>query len=65
MLLRPTAMYVDRARCTECGMCLEIKPGILDAPELFGIDDESLEAMAACPTGAIRWSEGVSSNEAT
>jgi uncharacterized protein (DUF2249 family)/ferredoxin len=58
-LLRPKAMYVDKTRCIECGLCLEITPGILDGPVLFGIDDASLEAMAACPTGAIRWSEGV------
>jgi len=60
VLHRPTAMYVDKGRCIECGVCLEIKPGLLDGPTLFGIDDESLEAMAACPTGAIRWSEGES-----
>jgi len=58
MLLRPTAMYVDKARCIECGVCVEIIPGILEGPEPFGVDEASLEAMAACPTGAIRWSEG-------
>jgi len=56
--LRPTAMRVDPEACIECGICEEIAPGIGAAPEHVPVTRQTLEAMAACPTGALRWSEG-------
>lgn len=57
-LLRPEAMWVDPDACIECGICEEIAPGIRDEAPLIAVTPSSLEAMSACPTGAIRWSEG-------
>lgn len=69
MLRRPTEVYVDYQRCIGCGICEQIVPGILAAPEpvnetlgkplvrSFPVTDLLLDAMAACPTAAIRWRE--------
>ncbi len=51
-------MRVDPGACIECGICEEIAPGVKQRPELIEVDRHALEAMAACPTGAIRWAEG-------
>lgn len=58
MLLRPDEMYVDMDACIECGICDEIAPGIRDDVEHVPATSLAIEAMANCPTGAIRWAEG-------
>lgn len=63
--LRPNHMRVEIDACIECGLCEEISPGIRDCEELIPVNRSTLEAMASCPTGAIRWSEGELSDEAS
>lgn len=58
MALRPSEMYVDPAACIECGICDEIAPGIRDSLEHVPVSSLTIEAMANCPTGAIKWAEG-------
>lgn len=55
--LRPPAMWVDALVCIECGICEELSPGIRASENRIEATPGSLEAMAACPTGAIRWLE--------
>lgn len=50
-------MYIDRERCIECGLCDAFSPGMSERHDLIAITDSTLEAMAACPVGAIRWDE--------
>jgi ferredoxin len=56
-LRRPPAMRVDTAACVRCGLCDAILPGVLAHPERIATSPAALEAMAACPTGAIVWLE--------
>lgn len=56
--LRPEAMWVDPDTCIECGICEEVAPGIRVTSLHIPVSAQSLEAMSACPTGAIRWLEG-------
>lgn len=56
-LRRPVAMTLDREVCIECGACDEFVPGLLEGPGRIAITQASLEAMAACPVGAIHWLE--------
>jgi len=65
MLRRPSHVYIDGERCIECGVCEQILPGILDAGPSVLASELVMDAMAACPTAAIRWSEGVEDDEAT
>lgn len=51
-------MWVDPQTCIECGICEEVAPGIRTQPLRVAVTSENLEAMSACPTGAIRWLEG-------
>jgi ferredoxin len=51
-------MHVDPEVCIECGICEEVAPGIRETPGRVPVTRQTLEAMAACPTGALRWSEG-------
>ncbi len=51
-------MYVDMAVCIECGICDEIAPGIRDDVGHVPAMSLTLDAMASCPTGAIKWAEG-------
>ncbi len=51
-------MWVDPETCIECGICEEVAPGITRGPLAVPVTSASLEAMAVCPTGAIRWLEG-------
>lgn len=72
-LARPQSVYIDGQRCIRCGVCEQIVPGLLSLgggagavsgalsgplPANLQVDDELLDAMSACPTAAIRWSEG-------
>ena len=64
MLRRPSHVYIDGQRCIECGVCEQISPGILGAASTVAVSESVLDAMAACPTAAIRWSEGEEPDEA-
>ena len=50
-------MRIEFARCIHCELCYDIAPIIRAAPERFGVSAATLDAMAACPTGAIVWCE--------
>ncbi len=52
-------MMLDREVCIECGACEWLVPGMLRGPERIVITQGTLEAMAQCPVGAIRWLEGL------
>lgn len=65
MLTRPQHVYIDTTRCIECGLCEQISPGLLSAGSTVVVSDLVLDAMAVCPTAAIRWSEGEPQHEAT
>lgn len=56
-LQRPTEMRVDPAACVRCELCDALLPGVLAGPERIPVSPAALEAMAACPTGAIVWCE--------
>ncbi len=55
---RPHSVYVDPGRCIRCDACEEVYPGLLAEERPVPVDEQVLDAMAACPTGAIRWLEG-------
>lgn len=57
-MLRPRAMRLDEAACSECDVCEELAPGIRNDPARIPVTWQTLEAMSQCPTGAIRWLEG-------
>ncbi len=60
-MLRPSSIYIDMELCVLCGVCEDLLPGALDMHEQhLAVTTAALDAMAACPTGAIRWSEGAS-----
>lgn len=59
-MLRPDAIYIDLNACVMCGLCEDLLPGALAAPHRIGVSTAALDAMATCPTGAIRWLEGAS-----
>lgn len=63
---RPSRVYVDEELCISCEVCEDVAPGTLAAAALgpFPADEPVLDAMAACPTGAIRWWEGETPDEA-
>jgi len=63
---RPSRVYVDPALCIRCEICDEVAPGTLAAAAHgpMPADEAVLDAMAACPTGAIRWWEGDEQDEA-
>jgi len=56
--LRPDAMWIDAEACIECGLCEELAPGIRAEATSVAVTARTLDAMSACPTGAIRWLEG-------
>ncbi len=63
---RPSHVYVDAGLCILCELCDAVAPGTLRAAS-FGpllADEATLDAMAACPTGAIRWLESEEEHEA-
>lgn len=53
---RPAAMRIDPRRCRRSGLCRLIAPGLRDATRI-PVDADALEAMAACPSGALAWDE--------
>lgn len=56
-MLRPRFMHIDRVHCTYCELCYATAPVIRRDTEKIPMTYETLEAMAACPTGAIVWCE--------
>lgn len=58
MPLRPEEMYVDMDACIECGICDQIAPGIREDVSHVLATSLTIDAMASCPTGAIKWAEG-------
>ena len=52
-------MMLDREVCIECGACEDLVPGMLQGPERIAITQATVEAMAHCPVGAIRWLEAL------
>lgn len=61
--LRPKLMWIDPARCVHCGLCEEFMPEIGTYVTGLPVTGQSLEAMSACPAGAIRWLEGEEQDE--
>lgn len=57
MMLRPEFMWLDLQRCVNCGVCEEFVPDISMFEARLPVTGQSLEAMSACPVGAIRWLE--------
>lgn len=57
IVTRPSHVYVDHKRCIRCDLCEEYAPGILSKDVPVAARESVLDAMAACPTGAIRWFE--------
>lgn len=53
---RPRAMRIDRTRCLNGGACRIVAPEI-DDTERIAITSATLDAMAACPSGALTWVE--------
>lgn len=51
-------MRVDPVACVRCELCDALLPGVLVGPKRIPVSPPALEAMAACPTGAIVWCEG-------
>ncbi len=51
-------MWIDAEACIECGLCEELAPGIRGEAARVAVTARTLDAMSACPTGAIRWLEG-------
>lgn len=56
-MFRPNAMRIDKACCVYCELCYLIAPIIRDNPNCIPVTSDTLEAMAACPGGAIVWYE--------
>jgi ferredoxin len=56
-------MRVDAAACVRCELCDALLPGVLVGPERIPVAPAALEAMAACPTGAIVWCEDEAGSE--
>lgn len=55
---RPLGMRIDDGVCIHCGACDDIAPGMRERAARITVTSASLEAMAACPVGAILWLEG-------
>lgn len=55
-MLRPNAIYIDLSTCVACGVCEDLLPDALTTRHLE-VTTAALDAMAACPTGSIRWLE--------
>jgi ferredoxin len=62
-LRRPVAMTLDPGACIACGMCGDLVPGLPERSGPIAITPATLEAMAACPVGAIHWLEGAEPHE--
>ncbi len=57
-MIRPTEMTRDAEACLDCGMCEEIAVGTRWDAVGVPVTAFTLDAMAACPVGAIVWREG-------
>ena len=58
---RPVLMRIDPARCLHGGACRLLAPEIVD-PERIEVTAATLDAMAACPSGALTWREDLPSD---
>jgi len=54
---RPETMMLEEVRCIHCELCYDIAPVIRGNEARIPVTSDTLEAMAACPTGAIVWRE--------
>jgi ferredoxin len=61
-ILRPATMRIDRRRCRRSGLCDLVAPGLRDGTAVRA-DPDTLEAMAACPSGALAWDEPPAADE--
>lgn len=50
-------MRLEPSACIACELCETLAPDELRDPEHIPLSAAALDAMAACPTGAIRWKE--------
>lgn len=50
-------MVLAEARCIHCELCYDVAPVIRGNEARIPVTHDTLEAMAACPTGAIVWCE--------
>jgi ferredoxin len=55
-------MRIDPRRCRESGLCRLIAPGLHEGSSAPAGPD-TLEAMAACPSGAVAWDEPPAGDE--
>lgn len=55
--IRPDSMRIDEPRCITCELCFLLAPVIGSQPERIPVTRDTLDAMAACPTGAIVWND--------
>lgn len=56
-MIRPVEMIRDTRTCLDCGMCEEIAAGTSWDADGVPVTALTLDAMAACPVGAIVWLE--------
>ncbi len=61
---RPTALHIDEDTCVACGSCFDLVPELRTPGAEVAVSDAALDAMAACPTGSIRWSGGATAHNA-
>ncbi len=54
---RPTALRLDESVCIACEACDDLVPELRTLGRQVPVTDAALDAMAACPTGAIRWAD--------
>lgn len=57
-LRRPRRVRIDAGVCIVCGLCDTLVPGLRVGGATMAATEAALEAMAACPVGAVRWVEG-------
>lgn len=62
-LRRPTAMRIEASTCIHCDLCGVLLPAFLSDPERIPVSAAALEAMDACPTGALVWLDDERPNE--
>jgi uncharacterized protein (DUF2249 family) len=61
---RPTELRIDEASCIVCEGCFDLVPELRTPGVRVAVSDAALDAMAACPTGAIRWVDEAASQSA-
>lgn len=56
-MIRPRAMRIEPSACIVCELCYPLAPALRWPGAVVAIDDATLDAMAVCPSGALRWIE--------